>query len=534
VRDRNGKNPLAVAALTEVKALESQRMSLPLATLRDKAARLLDAGLREEALAALRDAADHASADKNDWMRLGLCYRDLGDADEAAGCFRRAVELAPDSPAALANAAAAQRDLGCIEESLALFRRARRLVPDNLPVFSAYLFTLNLSTRCSREEIFREHCEFGRLMEGAAPAAPPPRRPANDRPLRVGYLSPDLRTHAVSFFVEPLLRHHDRARFQATCYYTNSGQDDRTRLLRSLSDGWVDCAQWPAEDIARRIAADGIDLLVDLAGHTSGSRLDVIVRKPAPVIASWLGYLNTSGLRSVDYRITDVYADPPGMTERFHTERLARLPASQWCRQRPEEEIPLSPPPAAQRGALTFGSFNNANKLTPDLLALWARLLRALPGSHLLLAAVDRGRAERIRTAFEGIGPERLDFAPRTSLAKFRELHHQVDIALDAHPYSGATTTLESLWMGVPTLTLATEAPISRSTASILATLGMADWIARTEEDFIAAARRHAGDPGRLAALRAGLRRSVERSPVMDGERFVPHVEALYRQMWEA
>lgn len=503
--------------------------------LRREAARLSEAGRREAALVALREAAGHPGADKNDWLRLGLCYRDLGDTCEAAASFARALELAPDSPAALANAAAAQRDIGRIEESLSLFRRARQLMPDNLAIFSAYLFALNLSTRCSREEIFREHCEFGRLMEARSPAAPPPRR-TSDGVLRIGYLSPDLRRHAVSVFVEPLLRHHDRRQFQAICYYVHPEHDERTRLLRGLSDRWLDCAQWPAQQIARRMASDGIDILVDLAGHTGGSRLDVVALKPAPVVASWLGYLNTSGLRSVDFRITDRHTDPPGETERFHTERLMRLPESQWCRARLDAPTAVTPLPAARRGALTFGSFNNASKLTTDVLALWARLLAGMPDARLLFASVQGGRADDIRQVFsrEGVDSTRLSFAPRTSLHGFHELHHGVDIALDAHPYSGATTTIESLWMGVPTLTLTSEAPISRSTASILTTLGMDDWIARTPQGFISAARRHAGDLQRLAALRDGLRAAVSRSAVMNAEHFVPEVEALYRNMWRA
>jgi predicted O-linked N-acetylglucosamine transferase (SPINDLY family) len=506
-----------------------------LEALRRDAARLTEAGRREEALAALRELARHPAADKNDWLRLGLCYRDLGDTCEAAESFARAVALAPDSPAALANAAAAQRDIGCIEESLALFRRARQLVPDNLAIFSAYLFALNLSTRCSREEIFREHCEFGRRMEARSVAAPPPRRAA-DGVLRIGYLSPDLRRHAVSLFVEPLLRHHDRGQFRATCYYVHPDHDERTEVLRGLSDGWVDCAQWPAEQMARRIASDGIDILVDLAGHTGGSRLDVVALKPAPVIAGWLGYLNTSGLRCVDFRITDRHTDPPGQTECFHTERLMRLPESQWCRARIEAPTAVTPLPAAQRGALTFGSFNNAGKLTIDVLSLWARLLAALTDARLLFASVQGARADDIRQVFsrDGVDPARLSFAPRASLHRFHELHHGVDIALDAHPYSGATTTIESLWMGVPTLTLTSEAPISRSSASILTTLGMDDWIARTPEEFIAAARRFGSDREALALLRRELRPRLEKSTLMDGARFVPRVESLYRDMWRA
>lgn len=472
--------------------------------------------------------------DKNDWNRLGLACREQGDLAGAARCFDRALELAPGSAASLANAAAVRRDLGEIDESLALYRRAREIVPDNAAVLSAYLFTLNLSARPGREEIFREHMEFGRLMTGRQPRHPPAGESAANGRLRVGYLSPDLRFHAVSFFMEPVLAHHDRGKFEISCYYCHSAHDGMSRRLRQLSDRWVECAGGSTADIARRIEADGIDILVDLAGHTAGSRLDVLAQRPAPVIATWLGYLNTTGLACVDYRITDRHTDPPGVTERFHAETLIRLPESQWCRQKPDSDIEVGPLPAAQGGALRFGSFNRPFKLSPDVLTLWALVLRRVPQSTLLFAGVEPDQRERIRLALSaaGVDAARLEFAGRLSMAKFHELHRRIDIALDTYPYSGATTTFDSLWMGVPVLSLTGEAPMSRSTASILVTLGMPDWVASSREAFVELAARHAGDRAALATLRAGLRQALENSILMDGRRFTGQLEALYRQMW--
>lgn len=472
-------------------------------------------------------------ADKNEWLRRGLRHRDLGEVHEAAECFERALALAPDSTAALANLAAALRELGRIDESLALFERARQLAPGNLPVFSAYLFTLNLAVRRKRDDIFAAHLEFGRLLEGPAPPPRPARRAAGTR-LRLGYFSPDLRRHAVAFFVEPLLEHHDRRRFEVTCYALGGDSDPTRERLRARAERWRECGGMAASDLAGRIAADGIDILVDLAGHTAGSRLDVLALKPAPVIATWLGYLNTTGLSSVDYRITDRHADPPGLTERFHTETLAYLPESQWCRSPPEPVPGVSPLPALARGAPAFGSFNNPNKLNPDVLANWARILRALPRATLLFAAVEGRAADDLRRTFAvaGVDPARLAFAPRMALERFRALHHDVDIALDAHPYSGATTTLESLWMGVPTLTLVGDAPVSRSTASLLRTLGLPEWIAGDPDELVRLAVHHARDLDALAALRARLRPMLQASTLMDGARFVPQLEALYERMW--
>jgi protein O-GlcNAc transferase len=487
-----------------------------------------------EAAARSRRALELDPSNKNDWNKLGLACRELGEIAEAARSFDRALQLAPDSAASLANAAAARRDLGNIDESLALFRRARALVPDNSQVLSSYLFTLNLSARPSREEIFREHLEYDRLAGRRRPDRRRARKTAASGKLRIGYLSPDLRFHAVSFFIEPVLAHHDRGQFEISCYYVHAQHDGMSHRLRQLSDHWVDCAGWPATDIAQRIESDGIDILVDLAGHTAGSRIDVLAEKPAPVIATWLGYLNTTGLRCVDYRITDRHTDPPGITERFHTESLLRLPESQWCREKPESGVEVGPLPAAQDGVVRFGSFNRPFKLSPDILALWAQVLRRLPASTLLFAGVEPDSREAIRNALStaGVDAARLEFVGRQSMVRFHELHNRVDIALDSYPYSGATTTFDSLWMGVPVLSLAGEAPMSRSTASILVTQGKGARVAHSTEEYIELAARHAGDLTKLAALRAGLRKKLENSILMDGGRFTRQIEDLYRRMW--
>lgn len=502
---------------------------------RDRARRYLDAGQWREAAASSRAALELDPADPQDWNCLGLAYKELGELAQAQECFDRALTLAPGSLGALCNAASARRDLGSIEESIALFRRARALAPDNLDVLSAYLFTLNLSAHAGREEVFREHMECERLLGALGRDRPRAQRPERAR-LRVGYFSPDLRYHAVAQFVEPLLRHHDREQFEVLCYYLHPRHDAVSHHLRQLSEHWVDCAGWADAEIAARIESDGVDILVDLAGHTDWGRIPVLARKPAPVIATWLGYLNTTGLRAVDYRITDRHTDPPGLTERFHSETLIRLPESQWCRRGYDSQIAVSPLPAASSGAPRFGSFNKSSKLTREALALWSGILLRIPGSSLLLAGVEESRRDGIRDIFasHGVEPARLAFAGRLPLEQFLGLHRDVDIALDPYPYSGATTTFDSLWMGVPVLTLAGAAPVSRSTASILSTLGMDDWIAHSDAQYSQLAADHAAQTGALAELRAGLRNRLERSILMDGAGFTRQLEELYRQMWRA
>lgn len=482
-----------------------------------------------EARECLRNALADNPQDAQAWNRLGLVCKEMGELEEAARCFARTTELAPHSAGALCNAASAQRDLGRVDDALALLRRARAMAPDNLDVLSAYLFTLNLTPSVSREEIFREHLETERILGGRAKKWPA-RLPRAK--LKVAYLSPDLRFHAVACFVEPLLRHHDRGAFEVSCYYLYPSHDAVSRQLTGLADRWTDCAKWPGEQLARRIEADGIDILVDLAGHTDWNALPALALKPAPLIATWLGYLNTSGLRAVDFRITDRHTDPPGATERFHTEDLARLPESQWCRQPPARQPAVSRLP----DALCLGSFNKASKITAEVVALWAATLRALPAARLLLVGIESAQRARIVQLFaaHGVGEARLEFAGRLPLEEFRRQHHGVHFALDAYPYSGATTTLDSLWMGVPTLTLAGDAPMSRSSASLLATLGMDDWITRSGDAFVAAAVGHAGNTEKLAAVRSELRSRLEKSILMDGARFTSQLEALYRQMWHA
>ncbi len=483
---------------------------------------------------AYRAVVEAEPLDAQSWNKLGFACKELGELEEASRCFERTVELAPGSAGALGNAASALRDLGRVDEALERFRAARRLAPDDLDLLSATLFTMNLSTRLSREEIYQEHLETERLLGASSPREPLP-RPRRQK-LRIGYFSPDLRHHPVASFVAPLLEHHDRSRFEASCYYLYPRPDEVSERLAARCDRWVDGSQLGAAELAARIRADGIDVLVDLAGHTDWNGLRTLALKPAPVVATWLGYLNTTGLRAVDYRITDPYCDPPGTTERFHSEKLARLPQTQWCREKPAFAPALSPLPASRMGELRFGSFNKSSKLTPETLSVWARLLRGLPRSTLFVAGMQGTQAEGVRAALGrlGIAPERLEFAQPVPLEEFLRLHERVDFALDAYPYSGATTTLDSAWMGVPTLTRVGEAPISRSSASILAALGLEDWIARSEDEFIAAALRHAGDLAALSSLRARLRGTLERSILMDGERFTRQVEALYLQMWEA
>lgn len=493
-------------------------------------------GRWEEAAACFHSAGQLDASNFTTWTNLGCCYEKLGHLAQASTYFDKALALAPDSPEALNNSAMALKDRGRIDEALVRYRRARDLFPQDADVFSNYLYSLNFSTGHSREDIWREHAAydavFGTGRHGrvtCAPAAPNP-----ERVLRLGYFSPDLRAHPVQVFLEPVLRHHDRARFHLTGYQLYPWPDATSARLRALCDSWAECGRLPDAAIVDRIRADRIDILVDLAGHTGNNRLAVLGAKPAPVQVTWLGYPNTTGLAAVDYRLTDAQSDPENGADRYSSERLVRLPEGQWCYQTPDLPIAVTPLPARARGGVCFGSFNNASKVNDDVAALWGEALRQLPSSTLLVWGIADEQRRRIGQVLEGAGvaAERVEFTDRTPFDMQLKLYQRVDIQLDTYPYSGVTTTFNALWMGVPVLTLAGDRASSRSTLSILTALGLADWATTSRQDFIATAVAKAGDLDALGVLRATLRARLECSPFGDAERFTRKLEETFRAMW--
>jgi predicted O-linked N-acetylglucosamine transferase (SPINDLY family) len=306
--------------------------------------------------------------------------------------------------------------------------------------------------------------------------------------------------------------------------------DEVTAQLRALCDGWRDAADLGDDAVAQAIQADGIDILVDLVGHAPGSRLGVFARRPAPVQLTWLNYLHSTGLRSMQYRLCDAYTDPPGIAERLHTETLVRLPTTQWC-YRPFVSIDaVSVPPCSANGFVTFGSFNHASKISPTTRRQWREILQRLPDARLVMVGVPPSRGAR-ELARE-LGESRIQFVPRVPLAEYYGWYNQVDIALDTTPYSGGTTTCDALWMGVPVVTAAGSRAVSRSAGSLLHAAGLADWIAPSAEGYAALAVDKASDRAGLAELRAGLRQRVQNSPVMNENQAARHLEAAYRSLW--
>lgn len=361
--------------------------------------------------------------------------------------------------------------------------------------------------------------------------------PDPNRRLRVAYLSPDLRRHSVAFFIEPALARHDRERVEVFAYYTHWRRDAHTERLQGLVDHWVDAGTLNDEALAARIRADRIDILVDLAGHTDGARLGVLDRRAAPLQMTLLGYPNTTGMGSVDYRLTDWRADPPG-SEDFSSERLLRLPGSYFCYRPPRRAPAVAVPPSLASGRITFGSFNLHVKYSDRVLACWARLLDDVPDARLLIKSGNLQNDEvrepllrRMRAA--GIDPARCELRGKVAdLDAHLAMYHEVDIALDSFPYNGATTTCEALWMGVPVVSLAGRWPAARMGASILAAAGLEELVGEDADDYLRIARALATDPARLQMLRAGMRERLASSALLDELAFARGLEDLYRGAW--
>ena len=471
---------------------------------------------------------------------LAVSLGELGQLEESARRFEQALALAPDYALAWKNSGIILQRLGRLDEAIEHFRRAFQLDSDVPGAHSALLFCLNHSSKASPESVFAEHRRWGQHHERQLPAAARhENRPDPDRRLRIGYLSPDFQRHAVAQFVMPLMEFHDRERFELTAYANVEHPDAVTERFRSLADRWQDIWQLPDDAAAALIRADEIDILVDLAGHTKRQRLLVAARRPAPVQITYVGYPNTTGLDAIDYRLTDRWADPPGMTEHLYTEELLRLPGGFLCYQPPDE----APDPVSREdrpaGLVTFGSFNKALKLTTETLELWGRLLREVPGASLLLKSdtfsTDGGRRTFGRRLSQlGIPQSRVELLPATKSAdEHLRLYSRVDIALDPTPYNGTTTTCEALWMGVPVIALVGKTHASRVGLSIMHAIGLPEFATESPAAYMRAASELAADAPRRAALRVELRARMRASTLCDGERTTREIEAAYRSTWQ-
>jgi protein O-GlcNAc transferase len=503
----------------------------------DAHARRADMHLARNDLPAAAAELEAVLRSRPDWSAALLNYAGVlarmeRDA-EAENALRRLLELDAQLIVAYRLLGNLLHRQGRIGEMLRICAAGRARNPDSLELESFELLLLNFDDQLSAEQLFARHRAYGERLESqVSPAVKSGRHGEKKDKLRIGYVSGDLKYHPVGLFMLPVLERHDRAAFEVYAYATNNRPDAFTARLAAAADHWRDAAALSDQDLAHAIAQDRIDVLVDLAGHSGICRLGVFARQPARVQAAWLGYLNTTGLKRMRYRISDRHADPPGSAERLHTEALVRLPHSQWC-YRPFFEVELAArPPCARHGHLTFGSFAQAAKLSSGTRRLWARILGALPDARLLVVGVAPGRAQQDLLgdfAAAGIAAGRISLVPFVPVEDYYRCFAEVDIALDPLPYSGATTTCDALWMGVPVLTMAGTRPASRSAESILTTVGLSDWIAASPDEYL----QKAVQAKDLTALRSTLRERMRASPLMDEARFTRDLEEAYRRMWQ-
>lgn len=567
--------PVLIALGLNDEALASYRKAVELqpdyVEARNNIAHLLkEKGNHEEAVAqyleAIRIRPDYASAHFN----LGNTLRDMGRLDEALSSYLNTLKYQPSFAAAYVNAgvvltkqgrfndalqyyqqalllqpgdvdtylnmANALSMLGRAGEAIAACRSALQVDPSHADAYSSLLITMLYSPDVTSAQIHAENVGFAKVFEVPFRATWPRHEnpKTSDRRLKIGYVSGDFRHHPVAYFIEAILANHDKSNFEIYCYHNHPAHDQVTDRLAKYADHWLQIQTMNDEQVAARIQADGIDILVDLSGHTAFNRLPVFARKPAPVQVTVIGYPGSTGLEAMDYRLTDEFLDPEGMTEQFHTEKLMRLSASAIFQ--PDSSAPeVNKLPALSAGEFTFASLSTPTKLNEQVIALWARILKAVSPSRLMLGNAQPGQVQWLLDLFarHGIGPERLLLQPRMGMREYLALHGKIDLGLDPFPYNGGTTTFHALWMGVPVITLAGDKTVSRSGASIMGSLGLKQLLVHSEEEYLELAVRMAGNLKELSELRHGLRDVVASKCTGDPVRYTRALEAAYRTIWQ-
>lgn len=503
---------------------------------------------------------------------LGAALRALGQLDEAVAVYQRALQIDPDNSQILYNLGnlfreAEKTDLAVTQycrainanaqfassylnlgnvliqqaklvEACDVFQLGLQADPAHAVMADNLLGTLNYRDDVDPETVYDLHRYWAQRQADQVPRTfSHANAPVTDRTIRIGILSADLREHSITYFLEPLLEHCDRSRLEFIGYHTGTVEDATSARLRALATDWRRVSHQSDAALADIIRADAIDILIELSGHTRGNRLPVCARKPAPVVMTWLGYPNTTGLADVDYRLTDAIVDPPG-TDRLYTEALVRLPDPFLCYRPPDTAPPVTPPPCLEKGFITFGSFNNPMKITPTTCALWARILMSVPNSRLWLKgryfSCDTTRAKYIKYfVAAGVEESRLVIEKRIdATTDHLQRYSEIDIALDTYPYNGTTTTCEALWMGVPVISRRGDTHASRVGATLLAGVGLDDFVAGTDFQYLTTAIALAGSRDRLAEFRSGMRDRLRTSRLCDAPRFAQAMGSALTEAW--
>jgi protein O-GlcNAc transferase len=504
---------------------------------------LRDVGDRAGAIAAWQQGAKHASRGDHTaaalWSNLGNLLDRPDELEARLDAHRRAVDLAPADARCHLNYAAALQQAGNHGTAWIHCGQAYDLDPQLTDQRQPEVGFYRVRDE-SRLLLFRRG-EGDKLIAATAAERLPHTNPRDsEKRLRIGYVSPDLRASSAAYFIEPVLTAHDRTLVDVHCYASAGTPDAVTARLQSLGHTWHDVAALDDSALAAQIRADGIDILVDLAGQTRDHRLGVFARKPAPAQVTWIGSRASTGLAAMDWRIVDAFTDPPGLTEAHNSERLLRLPGGFLCYRPPDAAPEIGPPPSVAAGHVTFGSFNHVAKIGSEVIQLWSQLLKRVPGSRLLLKHAGLGDepARRVivqQFAAAGVGPQQLILRARIQeFADYLSSYAEIDLALDPFPYNGTTSTCEALWMGVPVVTLGGRRHVGRVGISLLSRCGLGELVAETPEQYLDIATALAGDRMRLEGLRSGMRQRVAASPLTDGPALTRALEAAYRDIWRA
>ncbi|HUB26666.1 MAG TPA: tetratricopeptide repeat protein [Tepidisphaeraceae bacterium] len=486
-----------------------------------------------------------------DWaeahINLGNALRHADQFDAAIESFALALKLQPNNTDGLNSLGNTFKDIARLDEAMDRYHRVVEISPHHIMSDSNYVFTMRFHPAYDDARILTEQRLWSQRQVTPLnlTIAPHENDRAASRRLRIGYISPTFRQHCQSLFTIPLLRNHDHQKFEIFCYADGGVLDPITNLLRSFADTWRPVAGMSDDALGELIRSDKIDILVDLTMHMAEGRPLLMAKKPAPVQVAWLAYPGTTGLEAMDYRFTDPYLDPPGARDGFYSEKSIRLPDSFWCFDPVSSDRALyaqadprgepGPLPALRNGYITFGSLNNFTKLNDGVLALWARTIKSVDQSRLLVLAPD-GSARRWlleRLSAGGVESGRVEFVNRQARRLYLRQYQRIDLCLDTLPANGHTTSLDSYWMGVPVVTLIGPTVEGRAGWSHLSNLRLTELAATKEDEFVKIAAELAGDLDRLAEIRRTLRQRMIDSPLMDGPRFARGVEAAFGNMWD-
>jgi protein O-GlcNAc transferase len=495
----------------------------------------------EQAMTCFQTVLSLNPNDVEAYLSLGNAFKALGQMTQAMASYQKAISLNPNDFKAYHGLGLIWKNQARLDKAIEHYQKALAINPHYVSVHNCLVYALNFALGYNRANIFLEHQRFNE--QHAKPLAKwiqPHRNDCNaNRKLKIGYLSADFRRHSAAYFMKPFLEHHQHQDFEIFCYYNHARHDDFTQNLQSYADHWLNCVTLSDSELTEQIKQDQIDILVELSGHTDGNRLLVFARKAAPVQVFYtVNYVNTTGLTTIDYRITDNYADPQELADAYCSETLIRVPNSYYCYDPIDEHPPANELPALTNRYITFSSFNSYAKLNHDTFALWAQVLNKVPDSKLIMKTKSLTEPSIQKEVKEqlgrfGIEPQRIllgyESTPNTTI----KAYHQIDIGLDTFPFNGATTTCQALWMGVPIVTLVGETTAARAGLSILSSIGLTELIAYTPEQYVDICIKLANDYEYLQNLRANLREKMRASPLMDGVSFTRYLESIYLNLWK-